>query len=317
MLRSLTAVIRQLSLFDRVAPSATPAIPSPTLEPPLLEPRTKGGAESTASASTTSAPAASAPGATAAAPSFASLCRGPYAHVRIEAGARLRDSWKVTWTRRQEALLLRVPACLEEAPLVVKQAALAWAVLVSKRSRKVDPVLRQERRRFESMIRDFLQGSPDGENPGRRSRRLESNRRKLGRLKAKGQCHDLDAILSDINARYFDGSLQARITWAARLGGLSTHRMAEDGEGRPYHLITISRGYDCPEATADIVGGVVYHECLHAIIPPRTEGGRRVVHGRDFRLRERQYAHYAEWRKWHREGLTRSLRRMLRQAATS
>lgn len=312
MLRSLTAAIRQLSLFDRVAPSATPVIPSPTLEPPHPEPPPTGGAESTASTLTASAPTVS-----AAEPAFASLCRGPYAHVRVEAGSRLRDSWKVTWTRRQEALLLRVPPRLEDAPLTVKHAALAWAVLVSKRTRKVDPTLRQERRRFESMIRDFLQASPEGENPGRRSRRLESNRRRLARLNAKGQWHDLDAILSDINATYFDGKLQARITWAARLGGLSTHRMAEDGEGRPYHLITISRGYDCPEATADIVGGVVYHECLHAIIPPRTEGGRRVVHGRDFRLRERQYAQYAEWRKWHREGLTRSLRRMLRQAATS
>lgn len=297
MLRALTAVIRQLSLFDRVAPSAAPDLAQPIHTPPIPE-----------------APPTVASGPS---PAFSALCRGPYAHVRVEAGARLRDSWKVTWTRRQEALLLRVPARLEEAPEGVKQAALAWAVLVSKRTRKIDPTLRQERRRFESMIRDFLQGSHEGENPGRRTRRLETNRRKLGRLKAKGLCHDLDVILAHINARYFEGRLEARITWASRLGGLSTHRMAEDGEGKPYHLITISRGYDCPEATADIVGGVVYHECLHAVIPPRFEGGRRVVHGRDFRLRERQYAHYAEWRKWHREGLTRSLRRMLRLAATS
>lgn len=252
--------------------------------------------------------------------SFASLCSGPYSHVRVEVGIRLRDSWKVTWTRRQESLLLRVPPALEAAPREAKEAALRWAVLVAKRSRKAGPGrsadsdARLERRRLEGIIRDALAQTSETGTPGRaRAMRLATNRRRLARLNPKGRWHDLEACLSAINAQYFAGALAARITWAVRLGGLSTHRMAEDGEGRPYHLITISRGYDSPEVTPEILGGVVYHECLHAAIPPRKEGDRRVVHGRDFREQERKYEHYREWRDWHRTGLPKALRRMMRE----
>jgi hypothetical protein len=238
--------------------------------------------------------------------------------VRVEIGARLRDSWRVTWNRRFEALCLRVPPALETAPREVKESILRWAVLVSKRTRRReggDTQHRQERRHLEGVIRDYLQAPHigEGEASGLRARRLAANRRRLERLRPVGTWHDLEVCLARINAEYFGGTLEARITWAARLGGLSTHRLAEDGEGQPYHLLTISRGYDSPEVTPEILGGVVYHECLHIAIPPRKENGRRVVHGRDFRERERQYRHYREWREWHREGLVRSLRRMMRE----
>lgn len=293
MLRKLAAAIRQLSLFDPAPPPA--ALRIPPLRPEAPAPRP---------AQVDAPPSADA--------SFADLCFGPYAHVTVETGRRLRDSWRVTWTRRREALRLRVPEALASAPVAVKLAALRWAILVSYRPRRPDPALTQERRRLEALIRDSLKGDAASASAPVRSRRLAANRRRLERLQPRGTFHDLEAILAAVNARYFGGSLAARITWAARLGGLSTHRMAEDGEGKPYHLLTISRGYDCPEATPEIVGGVVYHECLHAVIPPRVSGGRRVVHGRDFRMRERQYEHFEVWRKWHREVLPKVLRRMLR-----
>lgn len=299
MLRGIAAFIRQLSLFD--APAAPAASPEAAGMPAPPAP----------SAPSFSPAPAAVPSQRASEASFAELCRGPYAHVRVESGKRLKESWKVTWTARRESLLLRVPASLESASREAKEAALRWAVLVSKRVRRADVETRSERRRLEDMIRDALRESQDLEGPGR-SRRLAANGRRLARLRPQGACHDLEAVLAAVNARYFGGALEARITWASRLGGLSTHRLAEDAEGRAYHLITISRGYDCPEVTPEILGGVVYHECLHAVIPPRKEGGRRVVHGRDFRLRERQYEHYRAWREWHRTGLPKALRRMMR-----
>ena len=33
----------------------------------------------------------------------------------------------------------------------------------------------------------------------------------------------------------------------------------------------------------------------------------------DFKARDREYAHYADWRKWHREGLPKALRRLIRR----
>jgi hypothetical protein len=47
----------------------------------------------------------------------------------------------------------------------------------------------------------------------------------------------------------------------------------------------------------------VYHECLHIAVPPAIRDGRRVVHGREFRRREKEYRFYEEWRRWHAEKL--------------
>lgn len=244
--------------------------------------------------------------------SFATLCMGPYTHVTVEISKRLKDTWRVTWTRRHEGLLLRVPAVLETAPEGTKLAALRWAVLVSKRTRKLDFLLKTERRALEETLRAYLKTAVN-EGP-HRMRRLAANGRRLGRLNPRGRFHNLENVFATINAQYFGGALHARITWATRLGGLSTHRLAEDTEGNSYHLLTISRGYDCPEVTPEILGGIVYHECLHIAIPPRKEGGRRVIHGRDFRLRERHYQHYREWIEWHRNELSKVLRKKLREA---
>jgi hypothetical protein len=208
---------------------------------------------------------------------------------------------------------LDVPAILESAPRPVKEAILEWSVIVTKRGSKRDPGLRARRADLETLIRDHLR-SPGGSVPaGTQARRSARNRRKADRLNPQGTHHHLDEIFRAVNARYFQGTLEAKLTWSARLGGLSTHSVAQDGDGNAYHLISISRGYDAPDVTAEILGGVVYHECLHIAIPPRREGGRRVVHGADFRRREREYEHYEAWRRWHRDGLPKSLRRLLRE----
>lgn len=247
---------------------------------------------------------------------FAPLLRGPYARIEVAVRPRLHESWRVTWVRKREALRLEIPALLAEAPEVTKAALLEWALLVSVRPRRghSDTALRARRMDLEKSIRAHLEGPAAGSSTPAAARRSARDARKLARLRPQGEYHDLDAILRAVNERYFEGTLEARITWAARLGGLSTHTMATDGEGKRYHLLTISRGYDVPEATTEIVGGVVYHECLHIAIPPRREADRRVVHGPDFRKREREYAHFVLWRKWHREGLPVALRRLQRRA---
>ncbi|HKP97699.1 MAG TPA: hypothetical protein VJ385_18300 [Fibrobacteria bacterium] len=304
-LAGIVSFFRQLSLFDAVPPE--PAAPAALSRAP--EAALKGSVASQPDPHPRPQPASSGSLASAA-PSFAELCRGPYAHIQVVPGKRLWESWRVAWTRRNEALRLDVPAILEESPRTVKEAVLEWSVLVTRRGGKRDPVLRARRSDLESLIRDHLR-APGGAVPSRAAeKRLARNRRKVERLQPQGTHHDLDAAFRAVNARYFAGTLQARLTWSARLGGLSTHCLAQDGEGATYHLISISRGYDDPEVTPEILGGVVYHECLHIVIPPRREGGRRVVHGPDFRRREREYDHFEAWRKWHRYGLPRVLRRL-------
>jgi hypothetical protein len=231
---------------------------------------------------------------------------GPYARIEVVPKPRLHESWRVVWIRRKESLRLEIPALLAEASRETKIALLEWALLASRRGRK-DKEERRRRADLEAAIREALRAP--GISPASRRRAARDGRR-LARLNPKGVFHDLEPIFAAVNARYFGGALEARLTWSARVGGLSTHTLARDSEGRQYHLLTISRGYDDPEVTPEILGGVVYHECLHIAIPPRNSGGRRVVHGADFRSREREYAHFEVWRKWHRDGLPRALRRL-------
>ncbi len=141
---------------------------------------------------------------------------------------------------------------------------------------------------------------------------LESGGR-LPPIRPKGKYFNLDDVLEAINHTYFEDSLQCRITWSNRVGGLSYHSMRKDPlTGEEFHLISISKGYDAANCPLYAVAGVVYHECLHVVIPVEEKNGRRVVHGRVFRQRERQYIYYDEWIKWHKEVLPRNIRAMHR-----
>ena len=43
---------------------------------------------------------------------------------------------------------------------------------------------------------------------------------------------------------------------------------------------------------------VVFHEMLHQAVPAVERDGRRVVHGREFRARERAYPDFERARLW-------------------
>jgi hypothetical protein len=231
---------------------------------------------------------------------------------------RLRQGWRLEWRRgdaRTSYARLRIPAAFLQAPDEVVRAMGEWARLVMASRGKVRSVqARPARQLLEKTIHAWLDQHASLDTRSRSLSRARAERR-LDRLDPKGRHHDLDAILAAINVEYFAGALKARITWSRRWGGLSTQSHAKDAEGNPYNLITISRGYDSPLATADIVGGVVYHECLHIAVPPRevtetsANRGRRVVHGREFRRREREYRHYEAWRLWHAKVLPGIIRR--------
>lgn len=125
----------------------------------------------------------------------------------------------------------------------------------------------------------------------------------------QGKYHNLDEILKAINEQYFEEKLTCKITWSNRVGGLSFHSVRKDPiTGEDFHLISISKGYDAANCPLYAVAGVVYHECLHIVIPPVESNGRRIVHGRNFRKREKMYFYYEQWSKWHKEVLPKNIR---------
>lgn len=236
--------------------------------------------------------------------------------ITLELVPRLRQGWKLSWRRGTlrgggGGALLRVPRVFADAPDETLRMLAAWTRLAMQRK---TPARVAERRALEKTLHAWIEARHGEDAHAQKLRRGRAARR-LDRLNAAGRHHDLEAILAVVVAEYFAGVPElekARVTWSRRWGGVSTQTTAHDAHGNPYPLLSISRGYDHASATAEIVGGVVYHECLHVVVPPReaSEGkGRRVVHGREFRRREKEYRFYDAWRKWHAETLPRIIRR--------
>jgi len=225
--------------------------------------------------------------------------------VELKFGRRFSQSWSVTWKKGQ-ACQLRLPGICQDAPQAILDAFLEWVDLaVFKRRTQTH---KARKKTLEAEIRDYLAMAAGAPEQVRLSEKTA--RRRLQTYRTQGKFHDLRQAFDRVNREYFEGKLQAQITWSSRLGGLSTHCKRPHPDGGQYDLITISRGYDAADATAEILDGVVYHECLHIVYPPRVKNGRRIVHGKEFRLAEARYQHYDAWMHWHRHGLPKSLRKL-------
>ena len=184
-----------------------------------------------------------------------------------------------------------------------RELAAEWAEhAVRRKTQKNKAIIKDLVNRFWQTVDQIF--SDKGEAP------LASKGR-LPPIRPQGVHHNLTDVLAAINNTYFDGTLTCRITWSNRVGGLSFPSIRKDPvTGESFHLISISRGYDAANCPLYAIAGVVYHECLHIAIPVEERGGRRIVHGREFRQREKRYIYYDEWIKWHKEVLPRNIRAM-------
>jgi len=123
---------------------------------------------------------------------------------------------------------------------------------------------------------------------------------RAGPLQPRGRAHDLGSIFDRVNGEFFGGAIDARIGWGpVRLGDRS--RTVKTGvyleEGR---LIRIHPSLDRPEVPEFYVAFIVFHEMLHQAVPPRELRGRRIVHGPEFRRRERAHPDFLRALAWER-----------------
>lgn len=294
LLPRIVSFIKQLSLFD-TEPTATMSVNSGLIQDKNF---------------------LSVPHSLSNPPEFSALCVNHYSHIHVSSKPRMRENWRVTWTHRNQELLLEIPKVLLDAPIEIKHALLDWALLASLRKHKNHPEKRQEKIRLEKLIRSFLQGVDEtgdqNHSPAHLKKLKKNQQNRLARMQPLGRFHNLTESFNRVNQLYFAGNLNATVTWALRLGGRSTHSQVPNGLGGTEHLISISQGYDHETVTPEILDGVMYHECLHIAVPPTYSLGRRSVHGPEFKRRERQYLHFSIWQNWHRHGLPKSLRSLRR-----
>jgi hypothetical protein len=122
-------------------------------------------------------------------------------------------------------------------------------------------------------------------------------------LQPRGRAHDLQALFDRVNAEQFGGAIDARIGWGPVRVGDRT-RTVKTGvyleEGR---LIRIHPSLDRPEVPEFYVAFIVFHEMLHQAVPARMTNGRRIVHGAEFRRRERAHPDFTRALAWERRNI--------------
>jgi predicted metal-dependent hydrolase len=122
-------------------------------------------------------------------------------------------------------------------------------------------------------------------------------------LRPEGVAFDLREVFADLNERYFEGRLAVAISWGK--SAISSHcrrRRSASLQLGSYsyedRLIRLHRVLDHAEVPRYVVEAVVYHEMLHADMPPEIRGGKRYFHTPEFRRRERIYRNLTRAERW-------------------
>ncbi len=168
----------------------------------------------------------------------------------------------------------------------------------------------------EGLVRYVVRGDRDashivGEYIDSNSFRIRAERPVKHALQTKGQFHDLGAILSMLNTRYFGGQgADALITWGRRTAPKSNTRAAIKlgTYSATERLIRIHPALDQRWIPRYFVTYIVFHELLHHIIPPVRLGKTTEMHPARFSILERLYPQYARALEWERKHLNRLLR---------
>jgi hypothetical protein len=145
--------------------------------------------------------------------------------------------------------------------------------------------------------------------------RLAPRSRKL-ELLTKGKHHDLLDIMADVNERYFDGGVNAVITWGKRAPS-AERRSRKENPRRSIKLGSYSGGeriirvhpsLDRKWVPRYFVAYIVYHEMLHHVVPAAHGETRTLLHPPEFVLREKHFRHYERALAWEKDHITRLLR---------
>jgi predicted SprT family Zn-dependent metalloprotease len=131
----------------------------------------------------------------------------------------------------------------------------------------------------------------------------------------KGKHFDLSQIICDLNRRYFDGKVDATITWG-RLRQASGRRWRKSrhitlGSYRAReNTVIIHPHLDRPGVPRYVLEAVVFHEMCHQVVPKKSANGQWRSHTKEFRQLEKSFPMFSQAKKWEDENLDYLLRRL-------
>lgn len=173
---------------------------------------------------------------------------------------------------------IRISDLLEGAPEPVLRAIVH--ILMAKIYRK--PINPAEALRYKRHV-----GSQTMMEKAQQVRQLRGRKHLEG---PRGRYYDLDEVFDTLNVRHFHGLLgRPQMSWS----GEKARRLL--GHYDPAHnAIIISRVFDQARVPRLAMEYIVYHEMLHLKHPVKMRGGRRLVHGREFRADEKLFPYLEE-----------------------
>lgn len=128
------------------------------------------------------------------------------------------------------------------------------------------------------------------------------------RCETGGKVFDLREIFDDLNRRYFDGGIDARITWGARTRRRLRRNSIKMGSyAVEDRLIRIHRTLDRRCVPPYFIEWIVYHEMLHQVHDAALVKGRRRYHTPAFNADEARFDRYPEARAWERANIDKLL----------
>lgn len=142
------------------------------------------------------------------------------------------------------------------------------------------------------LIRNFIRQNSDLVKIGRR--------RKLS-LRQGGKFHDLLMLAKSVKDEYFGEAISASVTWGTGRRGRAVRRRTLGSYSGHADIIRINPVLDKKEVPAFFIEFIIYHEMLHADMGVENGVGRRTVHSRKFRQREKMFRKYAEAMAWERD----------------
>jgi hypothetical protein len=122
-------------------------------------------------------------------------------------------------------------------------------------------------------------------------------------LRPHGNIHCLTDIFARVNRTYFSGRISAGITWGKNRPGRRARRITLGSFCRATNIIRINLLLDRKKVPVFFLEFIVYHEMLHADLGFTTEKGRRRLHTKEFRIRERAFAEYEKAVAWEKRNL--------------
>lgn len=133
------------------------------------------------------------------------------------------------------------------------------------------------------------------------------------RVVSQGRVYDLAAIAGELNARHFGGAVNAAITWGRAMRRHGRRRITFGTYRHAQRLIRVHPRLDDARVPDFFVRYIVFHEMLHAAFGASGDttarrNGRRVIHSREFRRREREFPDYARALAWEKANIGLFLR---------